>query len=95
MKEINIKGSNDCIAIDVKPSEECKKYHENSYIQINVGKKNILKSDKDSVHYFMCHMTQQEYEERYNNAEKNGKIDKNYKLNKINNGNSTTSPTIQ
>jgi len=47
MNEFIIKGSNKCIAIDVKPSEECNKYHENSYIQINEDGKTIMKKIKD------------------------------------------------
>lgn len=35
--------------------------------------------DKDSTHYFMCHMTQEEWDEKIKNYE----IVKNYKFNKI------------
>jgi hypothetical protein len=31
------------IAIDIKPSNECKQYHENSYIQTNIEDTTILK----------------------------------------------------
>lgn len=31
------------IVVDCKPSKECKEYHENSYIRININGKNVIK----------------------------------------------------
>jgi hypothetical protein len=47
MSEFIIKGTSDLVAIDVKPSKECKEYHENSCIQINKDGKTILRKVKN------------------------------------------------
>jgi len=38
-----IKGTKECIVLDAIPSEECKEYHRNSFIQYNFIDKTILK----------------------------------------------------
>lgn len=48
--------------------------------------------DKKSLHYFMCHMTQKEFEKKFIECMK--KEQENYQFNKINYDNGTTSPTL-
>lgn len=47
MKGYVIKGCSDLKVIDAKLSEKCKKYHENSSIQINMNNKTYIRKIKD------------------------------------------------
>ncbi len=47
--------------------------------------------DKESIHYFMCHMTQKQWSKIVNNR----KLVKNHKFNKINYGTSSTSSSTK
>lgn len=49
MREFIIKGCTDLVVIDCNPSQECKRYHENSCLQINIGDKTIIKRVKDGT----------------------------------------------
>ena len=47
MNRFIIKGNSDCVAIDCKPSEELKRYHQNSSIQINIDGETYLRKAED------------------------------------------------